>query len=135
MSLFINLQKYLSRRSKQPVYEEGRYRYGRNQKRIVQLSAWNIPSFAFLSAKGSNDYAHPDAVSFYRTVLGMTTEQFFYQNLWWIFAKLNRDYYILFAAADFKHRSEPILTTETLSSLWNTMLVLAKSCKYSPVFS
>ena len=31
-------------------------RYGRNQKLIVQLSAWDIPNIAFLSVKESNDY-------------------------------------------------------------------------------
>ena len=36
-------------------------RYGRNQKLIVQLSAWDIPNIAFLSVKESNDsvsYTH-----------------------------------------------------------------------------
>ena len=38
-------------------------RYGRNQKLIVQLSAWDIPNIAFLSVKESNDYRHADKVS------------------------------------------------------------------------
>lgn len=37
--------------------------YGRNQKLIVQLSAWDIPNIAFLSVKESNDYRHADKVS------------------------------------------------------------------------
>lgn len=38
-------------------------RYGRNQKLIAQLSAWDIPNIAFLSVKESNDYCHADKVS------------------------------------------------------------------------
>lgn len=109
-------------------------RYGRNQKLIVQLSAWDIPNIAFLSVKESNDYRHADKVSsvgqlvdlyreydnehsaaesiknaddgVFRVVLGMTAEQFQYQNLWRIFEKFNRDYYILLAAKNFEHRNE-----------------------------
>lgn len=109
-------------------------RYGRNQKLIVQLSAWDIPNIAFLSVKESNDYRHADKVSslgqlvdlyrkydnehsaaesiknaadgVFRVVLGMASEQFQYQNLWWIFEKFNRDYYILLAAKNFEHRNE-----------------------------
>lgn len=109
-------------------------RYGKHQKMLVQLSAWDIPSIAFLSVKESNDYRHADKVSsvgqlvalyreydnehsaaesiknaadgVFRVVLGMTAEQFQYQNLWWIFEKFNRDYYILLAAKNFEHRSE-----------------------------
>ena len=109
-------------------------RYGRNQKLIVQLSAWDIPNIAFLSVKESNDYRHADKVSsvgqlvdlyreydnehsatesiknaadgVFRVVLGMTAEQFQYQNLWWIYEKFNRDYYILLAGKNFEHRSK-----------------------------
>lgn len=105
-------------------------RYGRNQKLIVQLSAWDIPNIAFLSVKESNDYRHADKVSsvgqlvdlyreydnehsatesiknaadgVFRVVLGMTAEQFQYQNLWWIYEKFNRDYYILLAGKNFR---------------------------------
>ena len=110
-------------------------RYGKRQKMLVQLSAWDIPNIAFLSVKNSNDYRHTDRVAsigqlvdlyreyenehsvaenikdlesdgVFRVVLGMTAEQFQYQNLWWIFEKFNRDYYILLAAKSFEHRSE-----------------------------
>jgi len=109
-------------------------RYGKHQKILVQLSAWDIPNIAFLSVKESNDYRHADKVSsvgqlvdlyreydnehsaaesiknaadgVFRVVLGMTAEQFQYQNLWWIFEKFNRDYYILLAAKNFEHRRE-----------------------------
>lgn len=109
-------------------------RYGRNQKMIVKLLAWDIPNIAFLSVSESNDYRHADKVSsvgqlvdlyreydnehsvgesikntadgVFRFVLGMTAEQFQYQNLWWIFEKFNRDYYILLAAENFEHRKE-----------------------------
>lgn len=110
-------------------------RYGKHQKLIVQLSAWDIPNIVFLSVKESNDYRHADKVAsigqlvdlyreydnkhssaesiknaeideVFRVVLGMTAEQFQYQNLWWIFEKFNRDYYILLAAKNFDHRGE-----------------------------
>lgn len=42
----------------------------------------------------------------FRVVLGMTAEQFQYQNLWWIYEKFNRDYYILLAGKNFEHRSK-----------------------------
>lgn len=110
-------------------------RYGRRKKLIVQLSAWDIPDIVFLSVKESNDYRNADKVASieqlvdlyreydkehssgesiknadadgaFRVILGMTAEQFLYQNLWWIFEKFNRDYYILLAATDFEHRTE-----------------------------
>lgn len=110
-------------------------RYGRRKKLIVQLSAWDIPNIVFLSVKESNDYRNADKVASieqlvdlyreydkehspgesiknadvdgaFRVILGMTAEQFLYQNLWWIFEKFNRDYYILLAATDFEHRTE-----------------------------
>lgn len=108
-------------------------RYGKCQKLTVQLSAWDIPNIAFLSVKESNDYRQADKVAsieqlvdlyreydnehssaesiknadsdeVFRVVLGMSAEQFQYQNLWWIFEKFNRDYYILLAAKNFEHR-------------------------------
>lgn len=110
-------------------------RYGKRQKLTVQLSAWDIPNIAFLSVKESNDYRQADKVAsieqlvdlyreydnehssaesiknadvdeVFRVVLGMTAEQFQYQNLWWIFEKFNRDYYMLLAARNFEHRGE-----------------------------
>lgn len=109
--------------------------YGKRQKLTVQLSAWDIPNIAFLSVKESNDYRQADKVAsieqlvdlyreydnehssaesiknadsdeVFRVGLGMTAEQFQYQNLWWIFDKFNRDYYILLAAKNFKHRND-----------------------------
>lgn len=38
-------------------------RYGKRQKLIVQLSAWDIPNIAFLSVKASNDYRQADKVA------------------------------------------------------------------------
>ena len=40
-----------------------------------------------------------------RAVLGITAEQFQYENIGWIYEKFNRDYYILLAAKNFEHRS------------------------------
>lgn len=110
-------------------------RYGKRQNLIVNLFAWDIPNIAFLSVKESNDYRHSDKMAslgqlinlyreyendhsaaesmknadingVFRILLGMTAEQFQYQNLQWIFEKFNRDYYILLAAEGFKHRNE-----------------------------
>lgn len=110
-------------------------RYGKMQRPIVQLLAWDFPNIAFLSVKESNDYRHANRVStvgqlidlyreydnkhsaaesiknadadgLFRVLLGMTAEQFLYQNWRWIFEKFNRDYYILLAATDFEHRGQ-----------------------------
>lgn len=110
-------------------------RYGKMQRPIVQLLAWDFPNIAFLSVKESNDYRHASRVStvgqlidlyreydnkhsaaesiknadadgLFRVLLGMTAEQFLYQNWRWIFEKFNRDYYILLAATDFEHRGQ-----------------------------
>ncbi len=40
-----------------------------------------------------------------RAVLGITAEQFQYENIGWIYEKFNRDYYILLASKNFEHRS------------------------------
>lgn len=109
--------------------------YGKRQKLIVQLSAWDIPNIVYLSVKESNDYRQADKVAsieqfvdlyreydnehsavesiknadvdeVFRVILGITAEQFQYQNLRWIFEKFNRDYYMLLAAKNFEHRSE-----------------------------
>lgn len=110
-------------------------RLGRRQIKIVALLAWDFPEIAFLSVKHSTDHRNAKSVAsvgqlvdlyrgysdehspaemiresdtdgLHRILLGMTAEQFQYQNLSWIFEKFNRDYYILFAAKHFEHRSE-----------------------------
>lgn len=123
--------------------------YGKRQNLIVNLFAWDIPNMVFLSIKESNDYRHSDKeaslgqlVNLYRVyendhsaveniknsdtnevfrvLLGITAEQFQYQNLQWIFEKFNRDYYILLAAEGFKHRNEidtNLVVKETLGYL------------------
>ena len=122
-------------------------RYGKRQNLIVNLFAWDIPNIAFLSVKESNDYRHSDKMAslgqlinlyreyendhsaaesmknadingVFRILLGMTAEQFQYQNLQWIFEKFNRDYHILLAAEGFKHRNEidtNLVVKETLA--------------------
>ena len=42
----------------------------------------------------------------FRVILGMTAEQFQYNNMAWIFERFNRNYYILLAAPNFAHRFE-----------------------------
>lgn len=110
-------------------------RFGKRQKKIVELVAWDFPDIAYLSVKNSTDYRNAASVAsigqlidlyrdycnehspadlikdadldgVHRILLGMTAEQFQYQNLWHIFEKFNRDYYILLAATDFEHRGE-----------------------------
>lgn len=109
--------------------------HGQRKVLVVTLSAWDIPDIAFLSIKNSNDYRNgngqvyigqlvdqyrkysnehsaaenmksADADGIFRTVLGMTAEQFFYQDRQWIADKISRDYYILVAATNFEHRHE-----------------------------
>lgn len=110
-------------------------RYGKMQVNKVPLTAWDILDIAYLSVKYSNDYRSDDkSVSFEqlavlyrkyenehsvaedledasfekvnRIILGMTAEQFQYQNWSWISEKLNREYYILIVASDFENRNE-----------------------------
>lgn len=108
-------------------------RFGRRQKLVVSLSAWDIQNIAFLSVKESNDYRNADKIAtvgqlvdlyreydnehspaesmknadtneVFRIILGMTAEQFQYQKLSWIFEKFNRDYHILLSANGYEHR-------------------------------
>ena len=87
----------------------------------VILLAWDIPSIEFLSVQNSNDYRNSHKktplahlVNYYRgyenehssslkgadfntisrTILGMTAEQFAFQEMWRLFEKFNRDYHI-----------------------------------------
>lgn len=110
------------------------------QKKVgVPLSAWDIQDIAYLAVLHSNDYrrgknlpqmgylinlyrGYENANSIadelrksnidriFRAILGMSAEQFQYENINWIFEKFNRDYYILLAADDFEHR--PLLDAE-----------------------
>lgn len=108
-------------------------RFGIQKKVGVPLSAWDIQNIAYLAVLHSNDYrrgknlpqmgylinlyrGYENANSIaeelrksnidriFRAILGMSAEQFQYENISWIFEKFNRDYYILLAADDFEHR-------------------------------
>lgn len=100
----------------------------------VLLTAWDITSIEFLSVKYSNDFrgSHKKIelavlVNSYRgyenkeqslplkkvgtdkifmMLLGMTSEQFIFQERWRIFEKFNRDYHILWAAKNYRHRQK-----------------------------
>ena len=109
-------------------------RNGIHQRCTVLLTGWDILSIEYLSVKYSNDYRHSermlsparlvelyrdyedksqsslirsrdDANGVFRIVLGMTAEQFQYQNLIWIFERFSRNYYILVAAKNMEHRN------------------------------
>lgn len=109
-------------------------RNGRRQICNVALAGWDILSIEYLSVMFSNDYRSSAAppspaelVSLYRShendvqrdmpqlkgnlaeifrmILGMTSEQFKYQNLSWIFEKFNRNYHILIAGHNYEHRA------------------------------
>lgn len=98
----------------------------------VGLSAWDIPLIEYLSVIHSNDYRRAshlpslgqlvnsfrkydnehsiapvmkngDVDVVFRAILGLTAEQFQFQDKSWIFDKINRDYYILHAAKHFEH--------------------------------
>ena len=115
---------------------------GQRKILTVTLTAWDILDMEFLSIKESNDYRRSskkvpvealvdlyrnydnersakegifqnvDADGVFRTLMGMTAEQFAYENLYWLFEKFSRDYYILFAAENFEHRS--IIDTDAI---------------------
>ena len=101
----------------------------------VMLMGWDIHSIAFHSVINSNDYrrsnkeiSFPKLINLYRgydnehsatnaiskanfdgifrILMGMTSEQFLFQQPGLIFEKFNRDYYILLAADNFEHRAE-----------------------------
>ncbi|MBR2970750.1 MAG: hypothetical protein IKC48_03020 [Clostridia bacterium] len=107
--------------------------FGIWKNKEVLLTAWDILNVEFLSIKNSNDYRDSKQKSsigelinlyrgyenaqkdleylkdgslneVFRTVLGMTAEQFQYQNLDYFFERFNRNYYILVAADKFEHR-------------------------------
>lgn len=117
--------------------------YGLIRKRQACLSAWDILDIAYLSVIHSNDYRRKDdlpsigrLVNLYRgyenknsiaeelrrsnidctfrAILGMSAEQFQYENIGWIYEKFNRDYYILLAANSFEHR--PLLDVNAIST-------------------
>lgn len=114
-------------------------RFGIQKNISIPLSAWDIQDIAYLAVLHSNDYrrgknlpqigylinlyrSYENANSIaeelrksnidriFRAILGMSAEQFQYENISWIFEKFNRDYYILLAANDFEHR--PLLDAE-----------------------
>lgn len=105
------------------------------KKGAVLLMGWDIHSIAYYSVVHSNDFrttskepsveeiinlyrrydnensvanqlAGADLDGVFRIIMGMTSEQFMFQQLNLVFEKFNRDYYILLAAEHFKHRSE-----------------------------
>lgn len=109
-------------------------RFGFQKKVNVPLFAWDIQAMAYLAVLHSNDYRREknlprieclislyrayenensiaedlrgfDIDHIFRAILGMSAEQFQYENISWIFEKFNRDYYILLAASNFEHRS------------------------------
>lgn len=108
--------------------------YGIYRKVDILLPAWDIPSIEYYSILNSNDYRDeysvellPEIINLYRgyedslssnqiktsgdndvfrIVMGMTSEQFQYQNLYLMFEKLNRTYHILVAAKNYEHRNE-----------------------------
>lgn len=108
---------------------------GRARTLIVKLSAWDIQNIEYLSICNSNDYRQSDrpfsigelvdlyrdyenehSVSeaiknatgddVFRLLMGMTAEQFQYQDCSWIYDTFNRNYHILLAAQNFEHRVE-----------------------------
>lgn len=102
--------------------------------REVLLTTWDILNIEYLSIKNSNDYRDSkrkvsigELVNLYRgydnnkkdleylkyesldvvfrTILGMTAEQFQYQDLNQYYERFNRNYHILVAAKNFEHRN------------------------------
>ena len=96
-------------------------RFGIQKNISIPLSAWDIQDIAYLAVLHSNDYrrgknlpqigylinlyrSYENANSIaeelrksnidriFRAILGMSAEQFQYENISWIFEKFNRDY-------------------------------------------
>lgn len=117
----------------QKAFEIVLNKFGIKKKVSVSLSAWDIQDIVYLSVIHSNDYRRKDHLPvmgslinlyrgyenansiaeelrssnidrIFRAILGMSAEQFQYENIGWIFEKFNRDYYILLASNDFDHR-------------------------------
>lgn len=118
-----------------------------NRQVPVMLSAWDIQGMAYLSVVHSNDYRKNvmqmeqagTAVNLYRGyendhsksesikdakiqdvfkfMMGMTYEQFKYQNLAWTFQNFNRNYHILFGS-DKIHREKIIDINEITKDLF-----------------
>jgi len=122
------------RQQYQKTYDVLSTGFGIQKKASVPLLAWDIQDIAYLAVLHSNDYrrgknlpqlgylinlyrgyANANSIAeelrksnidrIFRAILGMSAEQFQYENISWIFEKFNRDYYILLAADDFEHRS------------------------------
>ena len=114
--------------------------YGVVKPFTVAVSPWDIITIEYLTIQHSNDYRKSkESVSMgeffnsfrryenehsvaenirkaigdevYRNILGITAEQFLFQNMYWIFEKFNRNYHVLVAGKDFEHRGK--LDTET----------------------
>lgn len=108
--------------------------YGFIKNAHVMASAWDLLDMVYLSVLNSSDYRHSknipplgfflnqyrthenkhsaanmikdaDANEVFRILMGMTAEQFQFQNMSLIFEKFNRDYHIL-CAGNFEHRNE-----------------------------
>ena len=108
-------------------------RYGLLQNKEVLLTAWDVLAIEYLSAVNSNDYKNSkrivsvgELVNLYRgyeedkkdleylkdgsidvvfrTILGMTAEQFQFQKFGDYFERFSRNYYILVAAENFEHK-------------------------------
>mgnify|MGYP001049976834 CR=1 FL=1 len=114
-----------------PLYVQ---QYGLYRKVNVLLPAWDIPSIEYFSILHSSDHRDHDSIDslaelinlhrhyeslmssnqikssgshdVYKIVMGMTSEQFLYQNFYLMFEKLNRTYHILVAARNYEHRSD-----------------------------
>lgn len=112
-----------------------RIKNGIVKRGTVLLLGWDIQNMAYLSVKHSNDYRNsskaisvPETINLYRAydnkhssseelrksdidgvfriLMGMTSEQFLFQQPGLIFEKFNRDYYILMAAEHFEHHDQ-----------------------------
>ncbi len=108
--------------------------YGIYRKVDILLPAWDIPSIEYYSVLNSSDHRDGDSVNslpeiinlyrgyedslssnqikdngendIFKIMIGMTAEQFQYQNLYLMFEKLNRTYHILIASKNYEHRGE-----------------------------
>lgn len=127
----LSIEMFRQKKCTLPVDVAFQY-HGMSRRFTTIVSAWDLLGIEYLAVLHSNDFHHAQKVvpieqlinlyhkyendhsiapalkttntdTIFRALMGMTAEQFQFQDLRWVFEKFNRDYYILHAAK-FEHR-------------------------------
>lgn len=130
----ISIKMYKNNMSCTTTFPLWTRKYGIDRKVSTLLTVWDIPSIEYFSILNSSDYRDgepvdslPEIINSYRCyegslssnqikdsdehdvfriIMGMTSEQFQFQNFYLMFEKSNRTYHILIAAKNYEHRNE-----------------------------